>query len=285
FLLVDLRCHGDSASILKTGPHNVSSTALDVLKLLGHLKITPRVIIGHSFGGKVALSMVEQAAKPLPRPVRVWVLDATPGKVRAGRDGDDHPAELITFLSAFPNKVVSKGEVIQALVREGFSNDVAQWVVTNLRQTNPSDSSSGFSWIFDLDGIAEMYQSYEDTNLWDVGGKLYLEARIHAAEEQASLEGGGAKCCSLKWRPLVLVIFRRALQDVIVSVSRRVNSRNLVLPFKFLLCHAFMKLFAIVCSLCNSEVTTRLFPCTIEINLATKLEIKDYSAHSVQSYI
>ncbi|KAK9054272.1 hypothetical protein SSX86_025350 [Deinandra increscens subsp. villosa] len=213
FLLVDLRCHGDSASIKKTGPHTVSSAAFDVLQLLGHLKVTPRVIIGHSFGGKVALSMVEQAAKPLARPVRVWVLDATPGKVRAGRDEDDHPAELINFLNAFPNEVISKREVVSALVREGFSNDVAQWVVTNLRQTNPSSSSSGFSWIFNLDGISEMYQSYEDTNLWDVVEDVprgvhvnFLKAerslhrwalgdlqRIHAAEEQASQEGGGVE--------------------------------------------------------------------------------------------
>ncbi|XP_076953663.1 uncharacterized protein LOC143627820 [Bidens hawaiensis] len=213
FLLVDLRCHGDSASIKKTGPHTVASTALDVLKLLGQLRVTPRVIIGHSFGGKVALSMVDQAAKPLARPVRVWVLDATPGKVRAGRDGDDHPAELINFLNAFPNEVVSKREVISALVREGFSNDVAQWVVTNLRPTNPPNSSSGFSWIFNLNGIAEMYQSYEDTNLWGVVEDLprgvhvnFLKAerslhrwalgdlqRIHAAEEQASQEGGGVE--------------------------------------------------------------------------------------------
>ncbi|XP_024962539.1 protein ABHD11 isoform X2 [Cynara cardunculus var. scolymus] len=213
FLLVDLRCHGDSASITKTGPHTVCSAALDVLKLLGHLRVTPRVIIGHSFGGKVALSMVEQAAKPLARPVRVWVLDATPGKVRAGRDGDDHPAELITFLSALPKEVVSKREIIHALVREGFSNDVAQWVVTNLRQTNPSDSSPGFSWTFDLDGIAEMYQSYEETNLWEVVEDVprgvhvnFLKAerslhrwalgdlqRIHAAEEQAAEEGGGVE--------------------------------------------------------------------------------------------
>ncbi|RLM60720.1 uncharacterized protein C2845_PM14G14730 [Panicum miliaceum] len=33
FLLVDLRCHGDSASIKKHGPHTVASTALDALKL------------------------------------------------------------------------------------------------------------------------------------------------------------------------------------------------------------------------------------------------------------
>ncbi|KAI3488858.1 hypothetical protein L1887_47020 [Cichorium endivia] len=160
FLLVDLRCHGDSASIMKRGPHTVASAALDVLKLVSTLSI-----FDINFGGKVALSMVEQATKPLARPVRVWVLDATPGKVREGRDGDDHPAELITFLSTLPNEVISKREVfISALVREGFSKDVAQWVVTNLRKTD--SSSSGFSWTFDLDGIAQMYQSYDETNLW-----------------------------------------------------------------------------------------------------------------------
>ncbi|KAF9661541.1 hypothetical protein SADUNF_Sadunf19G0079500 [Salix dunnii] len=34
FLLVDLRCHGDSASIKKKAPHTVASTAFDVLKLV-----------------------------------------------------------------------------------------------------------------------------------------------------------------------------------------------------------------------------------------------------------
>ncbi|KAL0359984.1 UNVERIFIED_CONTAM: protein ABHD11 [Sesamum radiatum] len=176
FLLVDLRCHGDSASLKKRGPHTVASAALDVLKLLGQLKLTPRVVVGHSFGGKVALSMVDQVAKPLARPVRVWVLDSTPGKVRAGADGDDHPAELISFLSTLPNevttssaelKVSSKRDVMDALVQDGFSKDVAQWVVTNLRQNGVNGaSSSNFSWVFDLKGIAEMYQSYEETNLW-----------------------------------------------------------------------------------------------------------------------
>ncbi|KAH9566970.1 hypothetical protein CY35_03G004500 [Sphagnum magellanicum] len=73
FLLVDLRCHGESSSIWKRGPHSVASAARDVLQLMGQLKLTPRVLIGHSFGGKVALSMVDQAAKPLARPVRAAV--------------------------------------------------------------------------------------------------------------------------------------------------------------------------------------------------------------------
>ncbi|XP_022718337.1 protein ABHD11 isoform X2 [Durio zibethinus] len=214
FVLVDLRCHGDSASIKKRGPHTVASTALDVLKLIAQLRITPRVLIGHSFGGKVVLSMVEQAAKPLPRPVRVWVLDATPGKVQAGADGDDHPAELISFLRKLPKEVSSKRDIVNALVQKGFSKDVAQWVVTNLRPTSAAGSSlSSFSWVFDLEGIYEMYQSYEETNLWKVVENLprgvhvnFLKAerslhrwaledlqRIHAAEESAADKGGGVE--------------------------------------------------------------------------------------------
>lgn len=37
--------------------------------------------------------------------LKVWVLDATPGKVRPGGDGEDHPGELISFLSGMPQKV------------------------------------------------------------------------------------------------------------------------------------------------------------------------------------
>ncbi|XP_022152449.1 protein ABHD11 [Momordica charantia] len=214
FLLVDLRCHGDSTLTRKMSPHTVSATALDVLKLVRQLKITPRVLVGHSFGGKVVLSMVEQAAKPLARPVRVWVLDATPGIVRPGGDGEDHPEKLISFLSTLPKEVSSKQDVVNALVRHGFSMDVAQWVVTNLRPIGPRGSpSSGFSWVFDLKGIAEMYQSYEETNLWKIVEDVprgvhinFLKAerslhrwaledirRIHAAEELAVEEGGGVE--------------------------------------------------------------------------------------------
>ncbi|XP_028082436.1 protein ABHD11-like isoform X2 [Camellia sinensis] len=214
FLLVDLRCHGDSTAIKKRGPHTVASAALDILKLLGQLRLTPRVVVGHSFGGKVALSMLDQTPKPLARPVRVWVLDATPGKVRAGGDGDDRPFELISFLRTLPKEVASKKDLVDSLVREGFSKDVAQWVVTNLRQSSTSGSSpSSFSWVFDLNGIAEMYESYEATNLWKIVEDVprgvhvnFLKAerslhrwaledlqRIHTAEELAADEGGGVE--------------------------------------------------------------------------------------------
>lgn len=214
FLLVDLRCHGDSSSIPKRGPHTVASAAQDVLRLVGQLKLTPRVLIGHSFGGKVALSMVEQAAKPLARPVQVWVLDATPGTVQAGGNGEDHPAKLIEALTQMPKQVSSRRFVINELSRKGFSAGIAQWMTTNLRPVGVANgSSAALSWIFDLQGISDMYQSYEITNLWHLVENVpqgvhcnFLRAarslhrwahedvqRIHMAESLAASEGAGVQ--------------------------------------------------------------------------------------------
>ena len=74
-LLVDIRCHGESANLpTPPGPHGVETSAQDILKLLSQLKLFPEVLIGHSFGGKVVMSMGEQfgaSGKRLPRPVQV----------------------------------------------------------------------------------------------------------------------------------------------------------------------------------------------------------------------
>ncbi|KAJ7515236.1 hypothetical protein O6H91_22G007000 [Diphasiastrum complanatum] len=215
FLLVDLRCHGDSAAISKSGPNTVVSAARDVLQLLARLKLTPRVLVGHSFGGKVVLSMVGQAAKPLARPVQVWVLDSTPGQVRSGGDGEDHPAKIISFLRTMPAEVPSRRFVIDALLKERFSLSVAQWMTTNLRPIqNPHGGSSlGHAWLFDLNGIADLYRSYEVTNLWSLVDNVpqgihikFLRAerslhrwahedveRIRSAEQAASSEAAGVQ--------------------------------------------------------------------------------------------
>ena len=74
FLLVDLRCHGASAAAVAPGAHTLSAAADDVLRLLSALKLFPHALIGHSFGGKVAMAMVHQFGRRLPRPVQVWVL-------------------------------------------------------------------------------------------------------------------------------------------------------------------------------------------------------------------
>ena len=49
-LLVDLRCHGDSASLHPQGPHGVEAAAGDIIRLLSRLRLFPEVLLGHSFG-------------------------------------------------------------------------------------------------------------------------------------------------------------------------------------------------------------------------------------------
>lgn len=168
-LLVDIRCHGESANLPPPpGPHGVESSAQDILKLLSQLKLFPEVLIGHSFGGKVVMSMGEQfgaSGKRLPRPVQVWVLDALPGEVRTGgRESQDHPAALIAHLQHMPMPLPNRTALQNDLLNAGFSLTVARWASTNLRPLNGDHRK--LVWALDLDGIADMYESYETANLW-----------------------------------------------------------------------------------------------------------------------
>lgn len=178
-LLVDLRCHGESASTAAVptgGPHGVASAAADLLKLLRRLKLFPDALIGHSFGGKVVLSMADQfgqVGRTLPKPVQVWVLDSLPGEVRAGggvpdsaADVADHPARLIQTLRSAPQPVANKNQLVTYVAAQGFSQDIARWAATNLRPLDPSRPGENFVWSCDLEGISQMYEDYEETHLW-----------------------------------------------------------------------------------------------------------------------
>ncbi|KAH9322362.1 hypothetical protein KI387_017001, partial [Taxus chinensis] len=110
--------------------------------------------------------------------------------------------------------VVSKAFVIDALVQSGFSMEIAQWITTSLGPVNSFGAAiTGFTWVFDLQGISELYRSYENTNLWQLVENVpqgvhvdFLRAerslhkwahediqRIHAAEELAASEGAGVQ--------------------------------------------------------------------------------------------
>jgi len=165
FLLVDLRCHGQTSAMDEkpAGAHTVDAAAQDVVDVLNHLKIYPIMLMGHSFGGKVVMSMVRQSGRVLPRPVQVWVLDTIPGDVWT--DGVDHPKDTIQFVRSLPTPLPSRKHLVDELTGAGFTVEGAQWMGTNLKPVRGSPSG-GLEWTFDLDGIADMYSSYEVTNLW-----------------------------------------------------------------------------------------------------------------------
>jgi len=162
FLLVDLRCHGQTAAAPpREGDNSVESAARDVIDTLNHLKIYPIMLMGHSFGGKVVMEMVLLSGRVLPRPVQVWVLDTVPGDCWA--DGVDHPRDTINFVRTLAMPIESRRALVQALTGAGFTREGAQWMGTNLK---PLPGGGGLDWTFDLGGIAEMYASYEVTDLW-----------------------------------------------------------------------------------------------------------------------
>ncbi|KAK4375304.1 hypothetical protein RND71_005981 [Anisodus tanguticus] len=104
-------------------------------------------------------------------------------------------------------------EILRNVVVFALCFGVILWVVTNLRQTNPAGSPpSPLSWVFDLKGIAEMYQSYEETNLWKIVEDVPRGVHVNFLKAERSLhrwaledirrihvakEGGKSKCmCS-----------------------------------------------------------------------------------------
>ena len=107
------------------------------------------------------------SAGRLPRPVRVWSLDSLPGEVRSGEMGAaDRPVDLITILRRAQLPIASRSDLISKLESAGFSSPVAAWAASNLTPFDPENRSRGYTWSFDLDGIAQMYESYEKTDLW-----------------------------------------------------------------------------------------------------------------------
>ena len=152
--LLDLRMHGDSVGFV--APHTVVAAADDVMRLIERLAPGQVVIIGHSFGGKVALECARRWEGPLRQ---VWVMDATPS---AGLSRGN-AARLIGALGRLPDRFDSREELMAILGREGFAPRVGMWMATNLDPTG-----DGLRWRFSLSAIHDMLADFAVTDLWSV---------------------------------------------------------------------------------------------------------------------
>ena len=108
------------------------------------------------------------------------MLDTVPGDVFA--DGGDHPRDVINFVRALPMPLASRTELVTALTGAGFTQAGAAWMTTNLTPT----PDGRLRWAFDIEGIAEMYRSYEATDLWPLVESPPLGARIDFVRAERS---------------------------------------------------------------------------------------------------
>ncbi|HEX5724289.1 MAG TPA: alpha/beta hydrolase [Longimicrobiaceae bacterium] len=153
-VLVDLRCHGGSQGF--AGPHTLAAAADDVRRLAEHLDAGVEAVLGHSFGGKVALLHAQRAPAGLRQ---VWVMDSTP----AARPPEGSAWEMLAAVRALPESFASRAEAVEGLVRQGYPEGLGQWMAINLE---PADG--GYRWRLDFDAAEEMLRDFFRTDAWAV---------------------------------------------------------------------------------------------------------------------
>ena len=180
-LLVDLRKHGASQNF--TGPHTLAATTQDLERLIAHSDIQPAAVLGHSFGGKVALVFARDASADARASLRqVWVVDSTPAITQPGGAA----WHMLNTVRELPAEFPSRSALVDALVGHGTSAGVAQWMATNLEA-----DGNVYRWRTDFDAMDALLHSFFATDAWAVLENPQQGVEIHVvkAEESAVLSG------------------------------------------------------------------------------------------------
>ncbi|MFT3713828.1 MAG: alpha/beta hydrolase [Archangium sp.] len=150
-VLMDLRAHGSS----QDAPGNadtVANAAADVTETLAALGLKPHAIVGHSFGGKVALA--------LDAP-HVMTLDSAPG-ARPDARGSESTAEVLQMLTSFKTGPwPTRDAYVEAVMQAGQSKMVAQWLAMNLDRRD-----DGMWFRLPMPRILTLIADYLNLDLW-----------------------------------------------------------------------------------------------------------------------
>lgn len=153
-LLVDLRLHGGSVGFAP--PHTLEAAANDVADLIEELGLPVSVLLGHSYGGKVALAYARAHPRGLDQ---VWVVDST---LRVS-EPTGSAWRLTEAVRALPEQFSSREELAERLAPHGYSASLANWLAMNLERDGEL-----LRWKLDWDGVEEMLRDYFRTDLWEV---------------------------------------------------------------------------------------------------------------------
>lgn len=152
-VLVDLRLHGHSQGF--EPPHTLAACARDVGALWRELERPTDALLGHSFGGKVAL-----LAACSSKPAQVWVVDSTPSRRTPGGSA----TRILRILRQSPETFADRAAGASWLESRGLAPLVARWMATNLAP----DGRGAYRWRLDLDGLAALLDDFFRTDLWEI---------------------------------------------------------------------------------------------------------------------
>ncbi|MBL9027241.1 MAG: alpha/beta hydrolase [Myxococcales bacterium] len=175
-VLVDLRGHGESQD--RPPPHDLATAASDIEALVTRLGKPVAGILGHSFGGKVALAYLERH----PGTMKVaFVLDSMPG-ARTPSAQNDTVTDVLGTLESLPRVLPSREAFKAELAARGYSSMIVDWLAMNVRRC--PDGADGYNLRLDLPAIRSMLLDYWQRDLWPV-----ME-RASSAERLVLLVGG-----------------------------------------------------------------------------------------------
>jgi len=161
-VLPDLREHGRSVG-RRRGPHHLEAAARDL-----HELDDPSLILGHSFGGKLALQYAADRPVSLKQ---VWVIDSTPAVIDP-ETGDAWA--MIKLLRQLPKVFDSRDQAVDAMKRRGLSSPVATWMAMNVERADDV-----YRWRFELDGLEALALDFYETDLWHVVENPPADLEIH----------------------------------------------------------------------------------------------------------
>ncbi|MCA9532028.1 MAG: alpha/beta hydrolase [Myxococcales bacterium] len=180
-VLVDLRGHGESLGL--PGAPTVVEAARDLLAFDALLGLPVRGVLGHSFGGKVAMQYAIDRSDPLDTLV---VVDSSPSRERdvdapaaLATDAEtprvQETAHILQTLRSLRFPLPSREAFIQGLEAAGLSRPIALWLAMNLRRT--PDGQRDFP--LDLDEIEALLASYYATDTWAAVERPRGRGQVH----------------------------------------------------------------------------------------------------------
>jgi esterase len=154
--LVDLRMHGLSQGF--GPPHTIAACAADVLAIEPEIPGPIEALLGHSFGGKVALEMLRS-----PNNVHnAWILDSTPS-ARPDARGSESTVKIVSLLERLPLRFPTRDSFIQEVMNAGNDRAIAMWLAM---QVKPAAEGDGYEWRLDLPAIRALLDDYFMRDEW-----------------------------------------------------------------------------------------------------------------------
>jgi len=145
-ILVDVRNHGQSE---RKSTMSYAEMADDIFKLADHLQIEEFSILGHSMGGKIAMSCA--LAQP-QRIQRLIVADIAPLA-----HADKHSDVFAGLKAVKASNVQSRAEADKVLAEYVDTPEIRQFLLKSYQR-----ASDGFQFVYDLENLYHNYSSIID---------------------------------------------------------------------------------------------------------------------------